>query len=124
MANSLTASYATSDPPPLPNLQEFSTSRRFDLRPVAIRESNTMASSQTFESIRRQLAGLNAAAESYATQFVDALLAAGHQLGASDLHLRPTAEGLDVAMRIDGVLHHCGVFPNGQLSDVVARIKV
>jgi general secretion pathway protein E len=80
--------------------------------------------SHSFEPIRRRLAALNAAADSYAADFVDAVLEAGHQLGASDLHLRPTDEGLDVAVRIDGVLQNWGVFPTGKVSDVVTRLKV
>src|SRR5215475_4381700 len=52
------------------------------------------------------------------------LLRAAYALGASDLHLRPTSEGIDVAIRIDGVLQPCGIFPAGKVSDVVARLKI
>jgi type II secretory ATPase GspE/PulE/Tfp pilus assembly ATPase PilB-like protein len=72
----------------------------------------------------QRLTALDASAESYATQFVELLLESSHRLGASDLHLRPAPEGLDVAVRIDGVLQSCGVFPAGKISDVVARLKV
>ena len=67
---------------------------------------------------------MNAGADSYAVDFVDALLNAAQQLGASDVHLRPTDDGLDIAMRIDGVLQNWGVFPSGTVSDVVTRLKV
>ncbi len=93
-------------------------------RRAAKPEHPNVPSSHSFESIRRQLTALNAAADSYAADFVDAVLGAGHQLGASDIHLRPTGEGLDVAVRIDGVLQDWGVFPTGKVSDVVTRLKV
>jgi type II secretory ATPase GspE/PulE/Tfp pilus assembly ATPase PilB-like protein len=40
------------------------------------------------------------------------------------VHLRPTPEGIDIALRIDGVLQSCGTFPRGKVSDVVTRLKV
>jgi type II secretory ATPase GspE/PulE/Tfp pilus assembly ATPase PilB-like protein len=67
---------------------------------------------------------LNAASPLYATQFVDALLAAARDAGASDVHLHPTSQGLLVQWRIDGVLLQIGEFPRGKAADVVARLKV
>jgi len=75
-------------------------------------------------SIRHKLTELNPAVESYAAQFVDELLRASYQLGASDVHLQPTADGVAVAVRIDGVLQPCGTFSAGKVSDVIARLKV
>lgn len=60
----------------------------------------------------------------YATQFVDALLAAALEAGASDIHLRPTAAGLMADWRIDGVLQQLGEYPRGAAADVVSRLKV
>ena len=54
----------------------------------------------------------------------DALLAAARSLGASDLHLLPTAVGLDVRIRIDGVLQPLGAYSRGESTDVVTRLKV
>jgi type II secretory ATPase GspE/PulE/Tfp pilus assembly ATPase PilB-like protein len=55
---------------------------------------------------------------------VDALLAGALGAGASDVHLQPTAGGLDVRWRMDGVLLPLGHFPRGKTSDVVTRLKV
>jgi type II secretory ATPase GspE/PulE/Tfp pilus assembly ATPase PilB-like protein len=77
-----------------------------------------------FESTRKQLAALDVSSETYAGQFVDALLQAAQHLGASDVHLRPTPDGLNLAVRVDGVLQSWGQFPAGKVSDVVTRLKV
>jgi type II secretory ATPase GspE/PulE/Tfp pilus assembly ATPase PilB-like protein len=70
------------------------------------------------------LAQLDASSPLYATQVVDALLAAAVQAGASDVHLHPTPQGLSIRWRIDGVLQTLGEFERGQAADVVARLKV
>ncbi|HND53983.1 MAG TPA: GspE/PulE family protein [Pirellulaceae bacterium] len=57
-------------------------------------------------------------------QFVERLLAAASAVGASDVHLQPVADGLDVSWRLDGVLQPVGRFRRGAASDVVARLKV
>ncbi|MHB0958660.1 MAG: GspE/PulE family protein [Pirellulaceae bacterium] len=74
--------------------------------------------------IRQQLAGLSAKDARYAMDFVDRLLAAARNAKASDVHLQPTGEGLDVRWRLDGVLQQVGVFPKGDAADVVSRLKV
>lgn len=60
----------------------------------------------------------------FATEAVELLLAAATGLGASDVHLQPTAEGLEVRWRIDGVLHPAAVLPPVAAPKVVARLKV
>ncbi|MCX7428374.1 MAG: GspE/PulE family protein [Planctomycetia bacterium] len=60
----------------------------------------------------------------YATQVVDEILAAGRRWGASDVHLQPTAEGLELKYRIDGVLHVDATFPAAFGPNIVARLKV
>jgi general secretion pathway protein E len=74
--------------------------------------------------IAAELNKLDAASPLYATQLVDALLAAARGTGASDVHLHPTSQGLLVQWRIDGVLQRLGEFPRGTAADVVARLKV
>lgn len=71
-----------------------------------------------------QLSKLNASQNAYASQFVSELLAAACQQGASDIHLHPTASGLEVRWRKDGVLLPIGTFPAGEAADVVSRLKV
>ncbi|HUY31191.1 MAG TPA: GspE/PulE family protein [Pirellulales bacterium] len=76
------------------------------------------------DSWRRQIAALDASDPRYATQLVERLLKAGREAGASDLHLQPTPQGLDVRWRIDGVLHPLDVLPARIAPNVVARLKV
>jgi general secretion pathway protein E len=71
-----------------------------------------------------QLARLDSASPLYATQFVEAVLAAARQRGASDVHLQPTPAGLSLRWRVDGVLQPIGEFPRGTAADVVTRLKV
>ncbi len=70
------------------------------------------------------LASLDPADAQYASRFVDTLLAAGRKRGASDVHLQPTPEGLDLRWRVDGVLVDLGIFAPGTAVNVVARLKV
>ena len=83
-----------------------------------------MDSDVSTNSIRQRLAGLDMASESYAAQFVDALLESAYRLGGSDIHLQPSPVGVEVALRVDGVLQPCGTFPAGKISDVITRLKV
>lgn len=55
---------------------------------------------------------------------VDRLLSAAVTAQASDLHLRPSGEGLDIAWRRDGVLSTLTVWPKAWAANVVARLKV
>jgi len=75
-------------------------------------------------TVHQRLAGLDPTRADYATDFVDALLDAAAGVHASDVHLQPTATGLDVRWRLDGVLQPVGVFPPGEAADVVSRLKV
>jgi len=43
---------------------------------------------------------------------------------ASDVHIQPTAEGVVVRYRVDGVLHAVATYPVSVLEPVVSRIKV
>lgn len=60
----------------------------------------------------------------YVTRLVDELLAKAGEVGASDLHLHPTDDGLHVKWRIDGVLQHLGAIPQSIAENVVVRMKV
>jgi general secretion pathway protein E len=76
------------------------------------------------DSWRQQLAALDATDPEYVIQLVARLLDAGREAGASDLHLLPTPQGLDIRWRIDGVLHQLDVLPARIAPNVVARLKV
>ncbi len=75
-------------------------------------------------AIAAQLQQLQPRDVNYATQFVDLLLGAAQQVKASDIHLQPTAAGLEVRWRLDGVLQAVGEFPRGEATDIAARLKV
>src|SRR4051812_21678011 len=76
------------------------------------------------EHFSAALSSLDPADSQYATRFVDLLLAAARQRGASDIHLQPTPAGLDLRLRVDGVLIPLGAFPSGESADVISRLKV
>jgi general secretion pathway protein E len=59
-----------------------------------------------------------------AVAIVDGLLAASVAAGASDLHMLPTADGLAVSWRIDGVLQPLGHVSKDLATNVVTRLKV
>ena len=71
-----------------------------------------------------QLSALRVDDPQYAVAVVEALLAAGQAAAASDLHLQPTPEGLDIRWRVDGVLHPVAVIPPRVSANIVARLKV
>ncbi len=55
---------------------------------------------------------------------VDAILAEGIRLGASDIHLEPTAKAVLVRYRLDGVMQDFGVLPQELGANLSARCKV
>lgn len=55
---------------------------------------------------------------------VDSILRKGVKVGASDIHIEPTGQGLRVRYRIDGVFHELGYLPVQVHEQVVARVKV
>lgn len=71
-----------------------------------------------------ELRNLDPRETTYASRFVERLLAAVETARASDAHLQPTPNGLAVSWRLDGVLQPVGEFPAGKTTDVVARLKV
>lgn len=60
----------------------------------------------------------------YAVEAVDLILADARRSNASDVHLHPTPDGLDVKWRVDGVLQAVGKIPLAVSANVVARLKV
>lgn len=74
--------------------------------------------------LRRIIAGKTPQDADFAVAIVDAVLAASAVAGASDVHLTPTADGLDVTWRIDGVLQPLARVPREMAGNVVTRLKV
>src|SRR5690606_25465036 len=69
------------------------------------------------------LAGLDPRGEDYAPRVVDAVLQHARAVQASDVHLVPTAEGLRMSWRLDGVLQPVTTFTQ-RGPNIVARLKV
>jgi general secretion pathway protein E len=78
----------------------------------------------TIANLQKALTTASAGDPQAAVVLVDALLAASAAAGASDLHLLPTADGLALSWRIDGVLQPIGAVPKTLASNVVTRMKV
>jgi general secretion pathway protein E len=78
----------------------------------------------TPDDLRQLIAAQSADDPDFAVVIVDALLAASAEAGASDLHLLPTADGLTVRWRIDGVLQLVSTIPRALANNVVTRMKV
>jgi general secretion pathway protein E len=60
----------------------------------------------------------------FATDFVSTLLRTTRDAGASDVHINPTADALQVRWRLDGVLQPMLQLPRDVSSNVTARLKV
>ena len=86
--------------------------------------SQTVSSPAIVSGWSEELRRLPAHDHDYAILFVDKLLAAAVALDASDIHIQPTPAGLEVRMRLDGVLAMLGCFPQGATGHVVSRLKV
>jgi type II secretory ATPase GspE/PulE/Tfp pilus assembly ATPase PilB-like protein len=71
-----------------------------------------------------KLASLKSSTNNYIIQLLDLVLGEASVLHASDIHLLPTAAGLEVRFRIDGVLQLAGVLPSSLVPNVIARLKV
>jgi type II secretory ATPase GspE/PulE/Tfp pilus assembly ATPase PilB-like protein len=60
----------------------------------------------------------------FATDFVNAVLRAARDAGASDVHLDPAADELSVRWRLDGVLQPLCTVPKEVGPNIIARLKV
>jgi len=57
-------------------------------------------------------------------KLIDSLIVHAYESRASDIHLDPTEEALNVRLRIDGVLHDVFTLPGEIHPEVISRIKV
>ncbi|MBI1391812.1 MAG: type II/IV secretion system protein [Alphaproteobacteria bacterium] len=55
---------------------------------------------------------------------VETILKTSRLIGASDIHLRPTGNGVEMRFRIDGVIHEVTTFSEAISKNIVARLKV
>jgi type II secretory ATPase GspE/PulE/Tfp pilus assembly ATPase PilB-like protein len=75
-------------------------------------------------SVTQALQALDPAGPRYATDAVERVLQAAEAAGASDVHFQPSADGLELRWRIDGVLQPLAILPARVAPNVVARLKV
>jgi type II secretory ATPase GspE/PulE/Tfp pilus assembly ATPase PilB-like protein len=76
------------------------------------------------ERLSETLGQLDAAKPKYATEVVEHTLAAAQGVGASDVHFQPSALGLELSWRVDGVLQGVTRLPAKVAPNIVARLKV
>ena len=57
-------------------------------------------------------------------RLVNELIAAGVEMGASDIHLEPRKSGVELRYRVDGVLHARQAPPLEEFPAVISRIKI
>ncbi|MFZ5831896.1 MAG: GspE/PulE family protein, partial [Planctomycetota bacterium] len=78
----------------------------------------------TIPDLQKALDRLKPSDPQFAVQAVDTVLAAARASGASDVHWQPTAEGMSVRFRIDGVLQPVHMLPAAAAPNLAARLKV
>ncbi len=76
------------------------------------------------ERLIAEFSSLDSADPEFVTKLVDRILAAAQDSSASDIHLLPSANGLEVLFRIDGVLQPITTFATEIAPNIVARLKV
>ena len=76
------------------------------------------------QRLSKQLSTVRVDQSSAAVDLVSILLDEARGASASDVHLQPTPSGLEVHLRVDGVLARVAVLPVAVAANVVARLKV
>lgn len=76
------------------------------------------------ETFRLRLDALDARSPDHVVAIVDLALSEARRAGASDIHLTPTAAGLEMRWRIDGVLQEIATMPVAIAPNVASRLKV
>ena len=77
-----------------------------------------------FQPFQSQIDKILSGNEDWAITAVDYILAAGARNQASDIHLEPFADRVQVRFRIDGMLKTVGSFPKEFEENLVSRLKV
>ncbi|MEM1415020.1 MAG: GspE/PulE family protein [Myxococcota bacterium] len=95
--------------------------KHLSIEPGPLESAGSLARVNT---ARRRIEALGSARTIDAIALVRELMETGFSVGASDVHLTPTAQSLHLALRIDGVLHEVGELPARHRSYVINRVKV
>ncbi len=76
------------------------------------------------QQFAKRIEAVNLTNTDQVTQLVDAILAGARDAAASDVHLLPAEDSMQMLWRIDGVLHSITQLPCELASNIVARLKV
>ena len=76
------------------------------------------------EQFQRELPRINPQDQNYVPHVVAAILSVARTARATDVHLLPGSEQLQMRWRIDGVLERIAEFPGALAPRIVARLKV
>ncbi len=76
------------------------------------------------ETARRVLADTQAADEVWVIKMANEIIMKGIESGASDIHFDPTADGMDIRYRIDGVLRPDRTLSKKEQDAVTARVRM
>jgi type IV pilus assembly protein PilB len=76
------------------------------------------------QTLPAQATAKDEAAEQSAVRLVERIIAKAAAEGASDIHFEPTADGLRVRVRVDGVFRGLAQLESSAAPSVIARIKV
>ena len=79
---------------------------------------------ETLNDAIRRLGAVDATNSNYAIGVVDVILGEAAAVNASDIHLLPSGDGLEMRFRVDGVLQPAGTLPSAVMPNVLARLKV
>jgi general secretion pathway protein E len=87
----------------------------------SVREAMLQASNS---SLDERFQRLDAAAPDYTARAIDEILDWARRQGASDVHLQPAADAMELKYRIDGMLRKVWRFPSAIGTNLVCRLKV
>jgi type II secretory ATPase GspE/PulE/Tfp pilus assembly ATPase PilB-like protein len=79
---------------------------------------------RTFSDLQAQLEALERALPDRVSRIVDTVLTEAVRRAASDIHLEPTHQAVEVRYRLDGVLQRVASLPRDLAPNLVARLKV
>src|SRR5437870_2553855 len=80
--------------------------------------------SESADGLKAALGHLSPGDARFATEFVNAVLRTARSASASDVHIDPTADGVEVRWRLDGVLQPLIRIEKEVAPNVIARLKV
>ncbi len=70
------------------------------------------------------LAGEDLTEEAPVIRLVNSILTQAVQEGASDIHLSPEKDKIEIRFRVDGKLHHVPAPPKGMFLSIISRLKI